>query len=47
VTLYHYCSNYDDTLKNMAARGRGWFSLYALYENFKKSYFQKPEARFE
>jgi len=35
VTLNHYCPNYDDISKNMAAKGRGCFSLYMLYKNFK------------
>ena len=33
--------------KNMAARGRGLFSLYIYIENFKKSSSQKPLDRFQ
>ena len=33
--------------KNMAARGRGLFSLYIYIENFKKSSCQKPLDRFQ
>ena len=35
VILYQACANHLDTLKNMAARGRGLFSLYFYIENFK------------
>ena len=34
-------------IKNMAARGRGLFSLYIYIENFKKSSCQKPLDRFQ
>ena len=34
-TLYQDCSSHHDSLKNMAARGRGIFSLYIYIENFK------------
>ena len=35
MILYQDCSSYLDSLKNMAARGRGLFSLYIYIENFK------------
>ena len=35
VILYQDCSNHLDSSKNMAARGRGLFSLYIYIENFK------------
>ena len=35
VTVYQDCSNYDDISKNMAARGRGPFSLYNILGNFE------------
>ena len=35
VILYQDCSNHLDSSKNMAARGRGLFSLYNYIENFK------------
>ena len=35
VILYHDCSSHLDSSKNMAARGRGLFSLYIYIENFK------------
>ena len=35
VTLYQDCSSRHDLSKNMAARGRGIFSLYIYIENFK------------
>ena len=35
VTLYKDCSSRHDSSKNMAARGRGLFSLYIYIENFK------------
>ena len=33
--LYQDCSSHLDSSKNMAARGRGLFSLYIYIENFK------------
>ena len=33
--LYQDCSSNSDSSKNMAARGRGLFSLYIYIENFK------------
>ena len=33
--LYQDCSSHLDSSKNMAARGRGLFSLYICIENFK------------
>ena len=35
MTLYQDCSSHLDSSKNMAARGRGLFSLYMYVENFK------------
>ena len=35
VTLYKDCSSRHDSTKNIAARGRGLFSLYIYIENFK------------
>ena len=47
VILYQDCSRHLDSSKNMAARGRGLFSLYIYIENFKKSSCQKPLDRFQ
>ena len=35
VILYQDCSSHLDLSKNMAAKGRGLFSLYICIENFK------------
>ena len=35
MILYQDCSSHLDSSKNMAARGRGLFSLYIYIENFK------------
>ena len=35
MILYQDCSGHLDSSKNMAARGRGLFSLYIYIENFK------------
>ena len=35
MIFYQDCSNHLDLSKNMAARGRGLFSLYIYIENFK------------
>ena len=35
MILYQDCSSHLDSSKNMAARGRGLFSLYIYRENFK------------
>ena len=35
VILYQECSSHLDSSKNMAARGRGLFSLYIYIENYK------------
>ena len=35
MTFYQDCSSRHDSSKNMAARGRGLFSLYIYIENFK------------
>ena len=42
VILFQDCSSHLDSLKNMAARGRGLFSLYIYIENLKKSSCRKP-----
>ena len=47
MILYQDCSRHLDSSKNMAARGRGLFSLYIYIENFKKSSCQKPLDRFQ
>ena len=35
MILYQDCSSHLDSSKNMAARGRGFISLYIYIENFK------------
>ena len=47
MILYQDCSRHLDSSKNMAARGRGLFSLYSYIENFKKSSCQKPLDRLQ
>ena len=47
MTLYQDCSSHLDSSKNMAARGRGLFSLYYLYRKLLKSSCQKPLDRFQ
>ena len=47
MILYQDCSRHLDSSKNMAARGRGLFSLYIYIENFKKSSCHKPLDRFQ
>ena len=47
MILYQDCSRHFDSSKNMAARGRGLFSLYIYIENFKKSSCQEPLDRFQ
>ena len=47
MILYQDCSRHLDSSKNMAARGRGLFSLYIYIENFKKSSCQKLLDRFQ
>ena len=47
MILYQDCSRHLDSSKNMAARGRGLFSLYIYIGNFKKSSCQKPLDRFQ
>ena len=47
MILYQDCSRHLDSSKNMAAKGRGLFSLYIYIENFKKSSCQKPLDRFQ
>ena len=44
--VYQDCSSHLDSSKNMAARGRGLFSLYIYLEKIKKSSCQKPLDRF-
>ena len=46
VILYQDYSSHFDSSKNMAASGRGLFSLYYLYRKLKKSSCQKPVDRF-
>ena len=46
MTLYQGCSSHLDSSKNLAARGRGLFSLNIYVENFKNSSCQKPLDRF-
>ena len=40
MILYQDCSSQFDLSKNMAARGRGLFSLYIYIENFKNLLFR-------
>ena len=47
VILYQDFSSHLDLSKNMAARGRGLFSLYNLYRKLKTSSYQKPLDRFQ
>ena len=47
MILYQDCWRHLDSSKNMAARGRGLFSLYIYIENFKKSSCQKLLDRFQ
>ena len=47
MILYQDYSIDLDSSKNMAARGRGLFSIYIYIENFKKSSCQKPLDRFQ
>ena len=46
VILYQDCSSHLESSKNMAARGRGLFSLYIYIEKLEKSSCQKPLDRF-
>ena len=46
MVLYEDCSSHLDSSKNMAARGRGFFSLYNLCRKLSKSSCQKPLYRF-
>ena len=41
MILYQDCSSHLDSSKNMAARGRGLFSLYIYIENFKKNFLSE------
>ena len=47
MTLNQDCSSRHDLSKNMAASGRGLFSLYIYIENLKNSSCQKPLDRFQ
>ena len=47
MILYQDCLRHLDLSKNMAARGRGLFSLYIYIEKFKKSSRQKPLDQFQ
>ena len=46
MILYQECSSHLDSSENMAARGRGLFSLYNLCRKLSKSSCQKPLNRF-
>ena len=46
VTLYKDCSSRHDSSKNMAARGRGLFSLYIYIENFKNLLVRNSWTKF-
>ena len=46
VTLYKDCSSRHDSSKNMAARGRGLFSLYVYIENFKNLLVRNSWTKF-
>ena len=46
VTLYKECSSRHDSSKNMAARGRGLFSLYICIENFKNLLVRNSLTKF-
>ena len=46
VTLYKDCSSRHDSSKNMAARGRGLFSLYIYIENFKNLHVRNSWTEF-
>ena len=46
MILYQDCSSHLDSSKNMAARGRGLFSLYIYIENFKKLLVRNHRFRY-
>ena len=46
VILYQDCSSFLDSSKNMAARGRGLFSLYIYIENFKNLFVRNHRTDF-
>ena len=46
VTLYQDCSSNCDSSKNMAARGRGLFSLYIYIKNFKNLLLRNRLTKF-
>ena len=46
VILYQGCSSHLDSSKNMAARGRGLFSLYIYIENFKNLLVRNHQTDF-
>ena len=46
MILYQDCSSHSDSSKNMAARGRGLFSLYIYIENFKNLLVRNPWTDF-
>ena len=47
VTFSQDCSNRHDSSKNMAARGRGLFSLYIYIENSKNRHVRNHWTDFE
>ena len=46
MILYQDCSSHSDSSKNLAARGRGLFSLYICIENFKSLLFRNHWSDF-
>ena len=46
MILYQGCSGHLDSSKNMAARGRGLFSLYIYIENFKNLLVRNHQTDF-
>ena len=46
VILYQGCSSHLDSSKNVAARGRGLFSLYIYIENFKNLLVRNHQTDF-
>ena len=46
MALYQGCSSHLDSSKNMAARGRGLFSLYIYVENFKNLLVRNHQTDF-
>ena len=46
MILYQDCSSHLDSLKNMAARGRGLFSLFIYMENLKNFLVRNHQTDF-